>query len=305
MKKAFTLIELLIVISIIAILAAILFPVFMSAREKARQSTCASNEKQLGIAFLQYIQDYDDMFPTNIGASITPSGTGWAGTIYPYVKSTSAFMCPDDNSKYPDAAYNAYGSQVVSYSFNSNVGAPPGPYSIGGATAKMSQTSKTVMLAEVGPNPVQAGSNVNGGIGGRCTITAGAESGSWKSMAGNGRDLTDGNRRPGLAAYDTGYMGGIAGAGSPTNAGVNMTTGADGRHQSGANFLLCDGHVKFLSGSKVSVGYVCFGNVVNPTLRTTQQDSQKCNNTSSAFEAAGTDGNLPDGTPASVTFSPI
>ncbi len=62
-RTAFTLIELLVVIAIIAILAAILFPVFQKVREKARQTSCASNEKQLGLAFLQYNQDYDETFP--------------------------------------------------------------------------------------------------------------------------------------------------------------------------------------------------------------------------------------------------
>ena len=62
-NKGFTLIELLVVIAIIAILAAILFPVFAKAREKARQASCASNEKQLGLAIIQYVQDYDETFP--------------------------------------------------------------------------------------------------------------------------------------------------------------------------------------------------------------------------------------------------
>src|SRR5689334_4870314 len=62
-NKGFTLIELLVVIAIIAILAAILFPVFAQAREKARQTSCLSNEKQLGTAFLMYVQDYDETFP--------------------------------------------------------------------------------------------------------------------------------------------------------------------------------------------------------------------------------------------------
>ena len=63
-RRGFTLIELLVVIAIIAILAAILFPVFAKAREKARQITCTSNEKQLGLAFLQYVQDYDETYPS-------------------------------------------------------------------------------------------------------------------------------------------------------------------------------------------------------------------------------------------------
>src|SRR5580698_2440397 len=110
-RAGFTLIELLVVIAIIAILAAILFPVFAKAREKARQTTCASNEKQLGLAFLQYTQDYDEMtvsgaIPANPGAWYAIGGVGWAGQLYPYVKSQGAFACPDDTTA---------GTTVVSY----------------------------------------------------------------------------------------------------------------------------------------------------------------------------------------------
>jgi prepilin-type N-terminal cleavage/methylation domain-containing protein/prepilin-type processing-associated H-X9-DG protein len=96
--RAFTLIELLVVIAIIAILAAILFPVFAKVREKARQISCLSNEKQIGLAFTQYIEDYDETFPTmeidNGGPGV--NSASWAGEIYPYVKSVGVFSCPDN-----------------------------------------------------------------------------------------------------------------------------------------------------------------------------------------------------------------
>jgi len=83
--RGFTLIELLVVIAIIAILAAILFPVFAKAREKARQASCASNEKQMGLATNMYMTDYDNVYPRNsIGSSL---GIIWLpGVLDPYTK---------------------------------------------------------------------------------------------------------------------------------------------------------------------------------------------------------------------------
>src|SRR5579883_1463235 len=91
--RAFTLIELLVVIAIIAILAAILFPVFAQAREKARAITCVSDEKQIGLAFMLYVQDYDETFPMFqydlLPLSVDPDGNSlrvWENFIYPYIK---------------------------------------------------------------------------------------------------------------------------------------------------------------------------------------------------------------------------
>ncbi len=101
MKRAagFTLIELLVVIGIIAILAAILFPVFSSVRAKARQMTCLSNMRQIGMAILMYAQDNDDQLPPS--AHRLPGGGGmnsrsliWPAYVAPYVKSTRVFVCP-------------------------------------------------------------------------------------------------------------------------------------------------------------------------------------------------------------------
>src|ERR1700744_1312610 len=96
-RNAFTLIELLVVIAIIAILAAILFPVFAKAREKARQTSCLSNEKQMGLGFMQYVQDFDETFPVGIKLSGDPRyGLGWPATVYAYVKNKQVFLCPSD-----------------------------------------------------------------------------------------------------------------------------------------------------------------------------------------------------------------
>ena len=91
MKRGFTLIELLVVIAIIAILAAILFPVFAKAREKARQTSCLSNVKQLSLAFMQYAQDYDECLPITCQQN---TNIVWQATVYPYVKNTQAYNCP-------------------------------------------------------------------------------------------------------------------------------------------------------------------------------------------------------------------
>ena len=94
--SAFTLIELLVVIAIIAILAAILFPVFAKAREKARQSSCMSNLKQLDLAIVQYVQDYDERFPTVRIALPNGANVDWRNIIQPYIKNTQVTGCPSN-----------------------------------------------------------------------------------------------------------------------------------------------------------------------------------------------------------------
>ncbi len=127
-RRGFTLIELLVVIAIIAILAAILFPVFAKAREKARQSSCSSNLKQIGLASLQYAQDYDETYP----AYNLPITGSWRNMVTPYAKNTQIFECPS-------RATNKQGSYAQNYFY---VG--------GAAMALIGSPAETVFYCEIG-----------------------------------------------------------------------------------------------------------------------------------------------------------
>ncbi len=142
-RRGFTLIELLVVIAIIAILAAILFPVFARAREKARQASCESNEKQIMLAVLMYVQDYDEHFPQTATATGNNSWR-WCDLIAPYTKNTQMFTCPSDSSA---TYYWGSGGWPTSYMANFYIGGGWGPSA---ALASVEAPATTVYLCDSG-----------------------------------------------------------------------------------------------------------------------------------------------------------
>ena len=157
----FTLIELLVVIAIIAILAAILFPVFAQAREKARQAACLSNTKQMSLGLMQYAQDYDETLPVQ-GDNGQNRGR-WFVQIFPYVKSAEVFTCPNlPDAKLITTKFQLNNSAPISgYGYNQALGTynphPDTPLTSaennagsGYALADIAKPAETIMVGDVG-----------------------------------------------------------------------------------------------------------------------------------------------------------
>ena len=167
-RKGFTLIELLVVIAIIAILAAILFPVFARAREKARQTSCLSNMKQIGLGMMMYAQDYDERFPpywvVNFpGGSGEPRGFAFAhyDLVHPYIMNEQVHICPSGDFTYTkyrelfDAGTGVFrqrmlGSYSIARQLSGSTRINPAPFSTstGRKLAEFTVPAETALIFE-------------------------------------------------------------------------------------------------------------------------------------------------------------
>ena len=214
-KRAFTLIELLVVIAIIGILAAILFPVFARARENARKAACMSNLKQVGLAAMMYVQDYDERYPMSRPYYPAAPDLRWYDLLQSYAKSTQVFACPTSG---PIQGGNSYGWNIGGTWHSSDNGngfgyIPAQPWTpdnvLGVPLALIDQPSSTIMVTDPSSN----------------------------GYSGNGLYAS------GSVTKD--YMPVLHG-GQPYNKTSIAITDFSG----GGNYLFADGHVKFIQANR-------------------------------------------------------
>lgn len=274
-KKAFTLIELLVVIAIIAILAAILFPVFARARENARKASCASNLKQIGLASTQYSQDYDEaLYPHRFNVAtdgnllLTANGgpgpdakiTGdarnrifWISLLQPYAKSYQVFVCPSnpngwsgggpDNCAATGCGGQGYGGEN-SYAHNDLL-SPAGAFAGTGSTpyvVKLAQiASASTTVAVLDGTYYGAFPNMTTGTG---SVTA----------TKDGAADTLSNFAAAAGSQYVNYYGNIGNNKWSYNSGTFLDNETNGpqRHMGFVNVLYCDGHVKSVKTPKIT-----------------------------------------------------
>lgn len=232
-RLAFTLIELLVVIAIIAILAAILFPVFGRARENARRSSCQSNLKQIGLGVLQYVQDYDEKYPIvwvgcGMGRAFQPTivgpnsiSPGWAETTQAYTKSAQIYQCPSE-----ETAQSTLGGRSPNYSdyfYNAVVGG------ISRNDAGGENTTNTPDSPALAAAPAPAAGRPKPRSAAEFTFASNTV------MLGCTQSSDAGNA-------------GSGGLTTPATLPGTATTGGGVRHLEGSNYGFADGHVKWYRG---------------------------------------------------------
>ena len=272
--RAFTLIELLVVIAIIAILAAILFPVFAAAKNAAKGAACLSNVRQLGTALALYGGDYDGANPIirECGGLTLPACVpgkltlGWMDLMQPYVKSAAVFKCPSDGTPvvpvpasllsggalgyvFGDSERRLGGQNRSSYARNMNL-ANNGSFTAN--ESAVAYPSATITLYDFAPNS-------GGGIGGGPSVNVGVEQrGASYNISRNPKTQPSGpGCVPGdLANYDptVSYYGNL----TPDQQAFERSGWSSERHTGGASYVFADGHAKRLKPTAVrgGCGYV-------------------------------------------------
>ena len=247
--RAFSSAELILAIVILLVVAAILFPVFARARERARQVSCLSNEKELALGIIQYCQDYDGRFPCGTHpAPLQSIPAGWAGQIYPYMLSSNEYKCPDDPTV-PDAGEPYL--LPISYAYNSNVGyVAERQRKIGKAallinSAKNSDLTlpaRTVLFCEIEDATCDI-QNLHGAEVSSPSVVGGVP----VLLSNIDGDVTS-------MRYATGILRSDPASAVVVGKSYGNATALTGRHNDGSNFVLADGHAKWLKPSSVSAG---------------------------------------------------
>lgn len=286
--RAFTLVELLVVIAIIALLAAILFPVFARARENARRASCQSNLKQIGIGFHQYVQDYDGRLPlpawyelgvtegysagaggpratimTNPGSA--PYVTTWVDELEPYVKSTQIYTCPSDQKpNYWKSAGGVGYLGAISYGMNEAMhgymrfSTPNLDNDIFTATpnSRYWSTANIPLAGQLMSNIANTSAKILAGDVDKTTTNRGSLMSPAKSWYGNCLYYAP----PATADVNNSTAGwAYSNSCAAMPAGNTVDSSRTGRHFGGANILFVDGHVKWLGPKTIGLTFMDLG----------------------------------------------